>query len=358
MTTTANTTGVTGHQAILDRFARWLAADRLASAYLFTGPQGTGKYTTARIIARCLLCEGTPRNLLESCGTCPACQQVDAFTHPDLLEVEREKGTSELALKLLIGEKEHRNRAGLCYDLSKRPFRGGRRVAIIQDADFFNQESANCLLKTLEEPPDYAVIFLIATSEFGQLPTIRSRCQIVRFQPLTAEEVFQVLVQLDMGSSDAERMELARACGGNLQMAMELSQPESMEFRKALYQRLASLDATDDGFAETMSQFVDAAGKEAPPRRDRLRVITEMASRFFHQIMLMSGEPIEPCDKDLAEAAERAFANWRGGGTAAARCIERCIEVRGDISANANQAVLIECWLSDLGRLMRGESLI
>ena len=76
-------------------------------------------------------------------------------------------------------------REGLCHDIALKPFRGGRKIAIIDDADYLNQEGANCLLKTLEEPPEKSVIILIGTSQQRQLPTIRSRCQIVRFAPLS-----------------------------------------------------------------------------------------------------------------------------------------------------------------------------
>src|SRR4029450_8202547 len=97
-------------------------------------------------------------------------------------------------LELLIGDAEHRMRAGLCYNIALKPFSARRKVAIIDDADYLNKEGANCLLKTLEEPPPKSLLIMIGTSEQRQVPTIRSRCQIVRFQPLAEEDVAELLL--------------------------------------------------------------------------------------------------------------------------------------------------------------------
>ena len=95
-------------------------------------------------------------------------------------------------------------REGLCYDIALKPYSGRRKVAIIDDADYLNKEGANCLLKTLEEPPPKSLLILIGTSEQRQLPTIRSRCQIVRFQPLPEQDVAELLLATG-ACEDAER---------------------------------------------------------------------------------------------------------------------------------------------------------
>lgn len=347
-----------GHASVLEKFSRWLDSGRLASTYLFAGPDGIGKYLTARHIARCLLCEQSPKRELTSCGSCSACLQVDAFSHPDLLEIHRPSDKNLIPVELLIGKGEMRMREGLCHDLSFRPFRGGYRIAIIDDADFLNQEGANCLLKTLEEPPGYALIFLISASEHRQLPTIRSRSQIVRFSPLSVDEVMQILEQqtFETPIPPAALKSLAMASAGSLQMAQRLSEEGAMEFRGELFAQLATLDPTDNEFYETAGSFVDNVGKDAPAKRDRLRVIAELGTQFFRQVMLKLGGHDSPCDTTMEKHVATCISRWSGDIETAVNCIERCVDFRGEIAANANQALLIECWLSDLGRIMRSES--
>ena len=99
-----------------------------------------------------------------------------------------------IPIQLLVGDDAHRMREGLCHDLALKPFMGGRKVAIIDDADDLNEEGANCLLKTLEEPPPAFGVDLDRYDPDKQLPTIRSRCQVVRFRPLPADTLAEILV--------------------------------------------------------------------------------------------------------------------------------------------------------------------
>lgn len=348
-----------GHQHVLDRFSRCLAAGRLASTWLFTGMPGTGKLTTARYIAACLLCERARQGFLESCGECPACRLVAAGNHPDILEVHRpvDENKNVIPLELLVGDKENRSREGLCHDLSMSPIRGKYRIGILNDADFLNQEGANALLKTLEEPPPRAVIFLIGTSEHQQLPTIRSRCQIVRFRPLSPDSIREILGSQDewMAVSAEHLKELALACGGSLQTARDLHGEGVMAFRDSLFERLASLDPTDENFFDVTGEFVDQAGNVTSAKRDRMRLAGEMAIQLFRHAMLLMGGQEPAGDQSLTRHAS-VLAQRLGGKTQnAAACIERCVQLRTAIAANANQALMIECWLADLGRLLRGE---
>ncbi len=178
--------GIEGHDAIADRFRTALTHGRLASTFLFVGPAGIGKRTFALKLAQSLLCQAVPAEQLAPCGTCDSCIQVLAGTHPDLHLVCKPADKGFIPLAAFIGDDDHRMREGLCHAIALKPFMGGRRIAIIDDADYLNEEGANSLLKTLEEPPPRSVLILIATSLERQLPTIRSRCQTVRFGRLDA----------------------------------------------------------------------------------------------------------------------------------------------------------------------------
>jgi DNA polymerase-3 subunit delta' len=131
---------------------------------VFVGPDGVGKRLVAKGIAQCLFCQRVSDEQLDACGACAACRQVLADTHPDLLTVGCPEGKRELPIALIAGEGERRGREGLLHDLSLRPMSATRRIAIIDDADTMNEESANALLKTLEEPPPGSLLFLISPS--------------------------------------------------------------------------------------------------------------------------------------------------------------------------------------------------
>ena len=344
-----------GHEENLQQFQQRLERQRLASTYLLAGPEGIGKRRFAQYIAQCLLCEKTPENALESCDDCPACQQVIAGTHPDLLQVRRPADKNYLPIELLIGERDQRMRAGLCHDIALKPFRGGRRIAIIDDADYLNQEGANCLLKTLEEPPPRSVLFLITSSEHRQLPTIRSRAQIVRFRGLSAEQVQQILEQNDWLSDSQQAATIAQASGGSVTQALLLAQPEVFDFRQQWLTQLATLDPGRNSFFETMGQFIDGAGKEASLRRNRFRSVVDIAITFYRNLLTRLSGYDENWDASMNRAVEDAVGCWSGDSTRAGNAVERCHRVLQEITANANQSLTIEVWLSDLGRICRGE---
>ena len=110
--------GVCGHDGVVERFRRALARGRLASSFLFAGPEGIGKRTFALKLAQGLLCERRPEEALDPCEECPGCLQVAAGSHPDVALVSKPKDKSFLPLELLIGDKEHRMRQGLCRSIA------------------------------------------------------------------------------------------------------------------------------------------------------------------------------------------------------------------------------------------------
>ena len=344
---------ILGHDRVVEQFRQAIRRGRLASTFLFVGPPGIGKHTFALKLAQSLLCENSCLEDLEPCGHCPACQQVAARTHPDLILVAKPSDRSYIPLELFIGDRDHRMRAGLCFDVALKPFRGGRKVAIIDDSDFLNQEGANCLLKTLEEPPPKSLIVLIGTSEQKQLPTIRSRSQIVRFRPLPPDTVAQLLVSQRLVDDPQTAMRLAAMSEGSLRRALDLADGALDEFREALLTHLSDPEADSVEFAKSLGPFVDQAGKEAPPRRARMQQIIGIAADFYRQLMRsLAGVPIEG-DQSLVRAVRAAYAAWPGDEEAAALCLDRCLDAQGQVQANANQATLIDGWLDDLASITR-----
>jgi DNA polymerase III subunit delta' len=318
--------------------------------------QGIGKRTFAVRLAKAFLCESTKTDVLEPCDHCAACQQVDVQTHPDLEIISRPKDASFIPIRLFIGEGESRMRDGLCYRISMKSYRGGYKIGIIDDVDFLNQEGANCLLKTLEEPPPRTLLILIGTSEQRQLPTIRSRSQVIRFRPLDESLVAELLVSRGLVDDGRRAARLAALSGGSLHRALELDHADLDEFREKLFKQLSQADWDSVAFSKEVVVFVDSAGKDAPARRERMLQLMGFAGEFYRQVMrCFSGVPLEG-DAVMQRAVTTAHGTWPGGAETAAACLERCLEAQTQVQANANQATLLECWLDELATITRTAS--
>ena len=193
---------VVGHERPLRVLRKALASGRVPHAYLFWGPEGVGKERVAGEAARVLLCtEPDALARADGCGTCPACRKLDAGDHPDLHRVVPDGASIPVDAVRRLQE-----------SLSYRSFERGRKVAIIRDGFRMTREAANALLKTLEEPPGGTHIFLLVRHRSQLLPTLVSRCQSLRFDPLADDQVLAVL--RDLGAPTDRAAALAEAAGG------------------------------------------------------------------------------------------------------------------------------------------------
>ncbi|MEQ8210433.1 MAG: DNA polymerase III subunit [Lacipirellulaceae bacterium] len=322
--------GIRGHDGVVERFRQSLACGRLASTYLFVGSDGIGKRAFAEALTKVLLCSSADEQSLSPCETCESCKMHAAGNHPDIDRIARPEGKRTLPIDLFLGDREHRNKEGMCHNLAMRPMLGRRRVAIIDDADWLSPESANCLLKTLEEPPPGAVIILIGTSRSRQLPTILSRSQIVRFHPLPASDLASLLVEQGIAADAQTADSLAAEANGSLSKAAELADAELRDARSRLATQLTSSQMDLPRLSTDLMGIVTAAGKDAEARRQRFRTLLSSAIGTFSQ--LLPGENTGEADFALA-------------------ALDRCLEAEEQLSRNANQNTLMECWLDDLAEL-------
>jgi DNA polymerase-3 subunit delta' len=329
--------GIQGHDEIVERFRRTMAAGRLASTYLFVGPEGVGKRKFALKLAQALLCTESDEAALEPCGSCQACVLCGAGSHPDLHIVGCRPGKKYLLIEQFVGDRDHRGQEGLCHDLALRPMLGRRRVAIIDDADWFNQDSANCLLKILEEPPPDAVIILIGTSRSRQLPTILSRAQLVRFDPLPAMTVQELALAEGLATDAAAAAQLADESQGSLARARDLADPTLDEMRGRVIAAWQSGDVDIGSLAPEIEDFISAVGKEAEARRARFRQLLALVAESLRASLRLQVSSAEAADVTLA-------------------AIDRCLEAEEQLDRNANQATLLETWLDDLAALAAAKS--
>ena len=276
---------IEGHDHLVERFRSALQRGRMSGSFLFVGPAGIGKRTFALKLAQTLLCDTRREEDLDPCGTCAACVQVAADSHPDLLTVAKPIDRAYIPLDLLIGDKDHRMREGLCHDIALKPYMGNRKVAIIDDADYLNAEGANSLLKTLEEPPPRSVLILVGTTPAKQLPTIRSRCRIIRFDPLSEEVVADLLTRGGYVSDPEGGRRLARLADGSVGRALQMSDGGLAEFRSRLFAALSRPVLESVRLAGAVQSLVEEAGREAARRRARLHQLLDTAVDFYRHLL-------------------------------------------------------------------------
>lgn len=231
-----------GHEEQRELFRRSMQRGRLSHAYVLAGPEGIGKRQFARLLAQSVFCRNHELADLQVCGDCRACRGFAVNSWPDYIEIGVPEGKSAIPISLIVGEDNKRGREGLCYELSMSPQASDRRVAVINDAGMMNTESANALLKTLEEPPADSLILLVCDNPDTLLPTIRSRCQIVRFFPLPNDAVKQILLTEEYVESEEEAASIAGLCEGSLETARQLLHPELRQLKQSVAGQLAKME--------------------------------------------------------------------------------------------------------------------
>jgi len=232
-----------GQETATSVLQRAALSNRLPGTYLFTGPAHTGKAFAALLLAEALNCTATNADG-KPCGQCPSCAAIAKGANPDV-RVAAPAGPSRI-LRIpqfwpRDGVKDFPPDRAMLRDLHFAPVLGKRRVFIIEDADAFNEDTANSLLKVLEEPPAYALFILTATSTGAVLPTIASRSQVVRFHRVASPIVEQVLRERH-NLDDSKAAFVAAYCEGAIGEAIRLAaQPALFEARGVLLDLAADL---------------------------------------------------------------------------------------------------------------------
>ena len=216
---------ILGNEMVKDHFKRAIENHKISHAYILTGEAGMGRKSIANAFAMTLLCE---KGGSEPCMSCHSCKQVMSGNHPDLIYVTHEKPGS-------IGVDDVREQIN--DTIMIRPYSSYYKIYIVDEAEKMTVQAQNALLKTIEEPPSYAVIILITTNQEAFLPTILSRCVQMKLKPLKDFTIKSYLTQnLHIPEKDADIC--AAFARGNLGKAIHLS--SSDEF-KELFQKVMVL---------------------------------------------------------------------------------------------------------------------
>jgi DNA polymerase-3 subunit delta' len=242
-----------GHEKPLSILKAAMATNRAPHAYLFYGMEGVGKKTVASVFARALNCTGEDR----PCGQCASCLRAEHNNHPNIVSIAAEGQFIKIDAVRQIQAR-----------MAFRP-EGGKRVFIITEADRMNPPAANALLKTLEEPAADNVLIL-TTARLHALPiTILSRCQKLRFSPLSKSAVARFLMEKNgMPADEAEAV--AAASIGSIGYALEIKKEDYMAIRNDILNRLAKDDPAD---LIRRLTFAGSLGKDREGISRRLQII-------------------------------------------------------------------------------------
>ncbi|MFO1019675.1 MAG: DNA polymerase III subunit delta' [Planctomycetales bacterium] len=343
-----------GHQQPRDLLRRTLQRNRLAHTWLFAGPEGIGKKHFALLVAQSLFCERHPETDLDCCGACPGCRQVLAGSHPDLFVVTLPEGKRELPIELFLGPPEKRGRAGLCHDLNQTPMSGRRKIAIIDDADLLNDASANALLKTLEEPPRNSLIILVASHPEAILPTIRSRCQVLRFAPLSIEDVEKILLTEQITDDPEAARQSAALSGGSLAEATRLLDPSLRNLRTLIDRQLAAQPFNSVALTRAIQEELENSPSDASVQRNLMNWTLRFFVSFFQELLLkITGEATEFRIPEVDTLLNRVDPDQMATFDIVQEILERLMHAELDLDQNASVPLLLEVLCDDIGRLLR-----
>jgi DNA polymerase-3 subunit delta' len=314
-------TQIYGHDRQKDILRRALAADRLAHAYLFEGPDGVGKRLMALALVRALFCpEGT------GCGTCASCRKVDHGNHPDLYLVEPDG----------VSIKIEQVRA-LQRELAFRPLEAQRKVCLINGAEKLNPAAGNALLKTLEEPSSRALLILLTPLPENVLGTIRSRCQRLPFARIPRPEI-EVLLRERLALDESQGHVLAALSEGSFERALGRDQDFYLEQRRDLLKALTALSRA------SVIPCLDLA-KTLAEDKERLPEVLEMFQAFYRDLLLFQhgSDPAELVNVDLLEKIRRVAA--REDVPSLLRKLDALNACQRQLARNVNRQLALEVLL-------------
>ncbi len=316
---------VIGQEQITGHLQNAIRMGKISHAYIIQGEAGSGKKMLADIFATTLQCE---EGGIEPCGHCQSCKQAVSGNHPDIRRVTHEKAT--------IGVDDIRLQ--LNNDIMVKPYSRPYKVYIIDEAEKMTEQAQNAMLKTIEEPPEYAVIFLLTVNAKLLLPTILSRCILLNVRPVARQAVTKLLTeQYGIAGYMAEvAADFADGIPGKA-----IAYAQSGEFVSLKEDVLKVLKRLESMPADELYKKV----KEWAGRKAELPDILSLMNLWYRDVLVMkstggNGRPVfREEERELVSLAERMSYPW----------IEECINAieltRQRMSANVNLEVSLEMLL-------------
>ena len=317
---------IRGQEASIDLISRTLQSNRMPSAWLFSGPPSVGRRLTALLIAQALNCKMYQG--LDACGQCDPCRQIEVgnFADVELIEPSGQNIRMEQIQEALRW-------------MQYRPERGHYRVLILDEADRMNRESANAFLKTLEEPPPQTTIILLTTSPMLLLETILSRCQQIRFQPLSRMILTDLLAEKTELAND-DRNWLAKQGMGSVRLDLVKDVQDLRELRSQWGLWIQRIGATE--MIEILPRCQEwSSAKDLTWERllDWLETWLRDLAWLLHEL-----PEIELLNQDQLPTLRKCLQHYNSESVLV--LYEAVLEARHNIARNANKTLQLEgLWL-------------
>lgn len=318
-----------GHEWAVDMLKKHVIHGTARHAYLFAGAPGLGRRTLALRFAQALNCR-TPVEAGIPCGQCRDCKQIEAMHHADLtiVQADSEGGT------LKVDQIREARRS-----LTLKPYQANYRVALFLRFQQANDNAANALLKTLEEAPSYAVLILTADNPEQLLPTIVSRCEVLRLRPLTIDNIQSALENRGMETGQARL--IAHISGGRFGYALRLRENETLlEIRE---ERLNDLQSLISASRVEKFAYADKLARD----KESMRQAVLIWLSYWRDVLLRSAQaetPLVNVDRNV-EIEELA---GRLDLSVARRAVSNFEDVLEKMERNVNSRLLAEVLLLDL----------
>lgn len=275
---------IIGQERAIKILTKSLKENKVSSSYIFVGSEGTGKKFAAIEFTKAINCSNLNKNL-EACDNCHSCNEINKQCCPDLKIVESTKGSIKIEQIRKIRK-----------EIELKPFRSKKKVYIIDQAEKMTLEASNCLLKTIEEPPYYAIIILICSKIDPILPTIVSRCQIVNFGLVNPPKIKEILLN-KINNLEKDKAEIiSKLAQGSIGKAFKLiADKEYFIRREEVLDYLSAISPgkyDDDIFARVEKMLSEI---------DRIEEILEMIKLWYRDILIIKSTGnqkfIVNCDK-------------------------------------------------------------
>jgi DNA polymerase-3 subunit delta' len=321
-----------GHEWAVDMLKRHVAEGTTRHAYLFAGPAGVGRRTLALRFAQALNCQ-TPSGPGIPCGECRNCKQIAAMQHPDLNVIQADAEGSTMKVDQI---REARRL------LTLKPYAANYRVTLFLRFHEANDSASNALLKTLEEAPSYAVLILTADNAEQLLPTIVSRCEVLRLRPLKIEEVQRALEEKGYETNQAKL--IAHISGGRFGYARGLLESESLLAERE--ERLNDLQSLISASRVEKFSYADKLSKD----KDSMRRVILIWLSYWRDVMLRTAQartPLVNVDRNM-EIEDMAHRMDLSAARLVVNELEGTLE---KMEKNVNPRLLAEVLLLDLPNL-------
>jgi DNA polymerase III delta' subunit len=258
---------VLGHERVKKILRKALQKKKIPNSLLFCGPKGVGKQEMALVVAKAINCE---RKKDDACEKCASCKGINAGNFPDVMVIQPDGNVIKI--------EQMRALRKIAY---LKPMVGKKRVFVVTEAEKMNEEAANSLLKVLEEPPLFSYVLLVTHNPFLILSTIKSRCQILNFPPLSKEDIERELKE--KGFTEDKARVISRLVRGNLKQALGLDWEDVQATRKQAWMLFLSL-VKRENFAFFMKNYAFSYKSLVKQEWEQ---ILEILSSFCRDLVLL-----------------------------------------------------------------------